>query len=87
MSRGTRDMNEANHKLAWRKNMRKSLLLIGFVLFTIGAVLGFYSSQRNCLTAFVTRGYMSFWTTMEILGGIIALAGIIIGLVGFVRKI
>lgn len=66
--------------------MRKSLVLFGFVLFIIGVVLGFYASQRNCLIAFITRGYMSFWTAMEILGGLTALAGIIITLVGFVKK-
>ena len=66
--------------------MRKSLVLYGFVLFIIGVVLGFYASQRNCLIAFITRGYMSFWTAVEILGGLIALAGIIITLVGFLKK-
>lgn len=66
--------------------MRKSLILFGLVLFIVGVVLGFYASERNCLIAFITRGYMSFWTAMEILGGLIALAGIIITLVGFVRK-
>jgi len=62
------------------------LVLYGFVLFIIGVVLGFYASQRNCLIAFITRGYMSFWTAVEILGGLIALAGIIITLVGFLKK-
>ena len=66
--------------------MRKSLVLYGFVLFIIGVVLGFYASQRNCLIAFITRGYMSFWTAVEILGGLIALAGIITALIGFVKK-
>jgi len=66
--------------------MRKSLIPAGFVLFIVGVVLGFYASQRNCLIAFITRGYMNFWTAMEILGGIIALAGIIITLIGFVKK-
>jgi len=62
------------------------LVLYGFVLFIIGVVLGFYASQRNCLIAFITRGYMSFWTAVEILGGLIALAGIITALIGFVKK-
>ena len=62
------------------------MVLYGFVLFIIGVVLGFYASQRNCLIAFITRGYMSFWTAVEILGGLIALAGIIITLVGFLKK-
>ena len=62
------------------------MALFGFVLFVIGVVLGFYASQRDCLIAFITRGYMSFWTAMEILGGLIALAGIIIALVGFFKK-
>jgi len=66
--------------------MRKSLVIFGLVLFIVGVVLGFYASQRNCLIAFITRGYMSLWTAMEILGGIIALAGIMIGLIGFVVK-
>jgi len=66
--------------------MRKSLVLFGLILFIVGVALGFYASQINCLIAFITRGYMSFWTAMEILGGIIALAGIIITLIGFVKK-
>jgi len=66
--------------------MRKSLVLFGFVLFIIGVVLGFYASQRNCLIAFITRGYMSFWTAVEILGGLIALAGIITALIGSIKK-
>ncbi len=66
--------------------MRKSLVLIGFVLFIVGLVLGFYASERNCLIAFITRGHMSFWTAVEILGGLMALAGIIIALIGFVKK-
>ncbi len=66
--------------------MRKSFVLVGLVLLIVGVVLGFYASQRNCLIAFVTTGYMSFWTAMEILGGLIALAGIIIALVSFIKK-
>jgi uncharacterized membrane protein len=68
------------------KIMRKSLVLVGLVLLIVGVVLGFYASQRNCLIAFITRGHMSFWTTMEILGGFIALAGIAIALIGFIKK-
>ena len=49
--------------------MRKSLVIVGFILFIVGVVLGFYASQRNCLIGFITRGYMSFWTAMEILRG------------------
>ena len=48
--------------------------------------MGFYASQRNCLIAFITRGYMSSWTAVEILGGIIALAGIMIAVIGFIKK-
>jgi len=66
--------------------MRKSLILFGFVLFIVGVVVGLYASQRNCLIAFITSGYMSFWTAIEILGGLIALAGIVIVLVGFIKK-
>jgi len=66
--------------------MRKSLVLVGLVLFIVGLVLGFYASERNCLIAFITRGYMSFWTAFEILGGLIALVGIIIALIGFIKK-
>lgn len=66
--------------------MRRSLILFGFVLFVLGVALGIFASQRNCLIAFVTSGYMSFWTAIEILGGLIALAGIIISLVGFIKK-
>ena len=32
------------------------------------------------------RGDMNFWTAMEILGGLVALAGIIIALIEFVKK-
>lgn len=66
--------------------MRKSLIIVGFILFIVGVVLGFYASQRNCLIGFITRGYMNFWTAMEILGGLIALAGIIITLIGLIKK-
>ena len=66
--------------------MRKSLIIGGFILFIVGVVLGFYASQRNCLIGFITRGYMNFWTAMEILGGIIASAGIIIALIGLIKK-
>lgn len=66
--------------------MRKSLIIVGFILFIVGVVLGFYASQRNCLIGFITRGYMNFWTAMEILGGIIASAGIIIALIGLIKK-
>ena len=66
--------------------MRKSLVLFGLALFIVGAILGFYASQRNCLIAFITRGDMNFWTAMEILGGLVALAGIIIALIEFIKK-
>jgi len=66
--------------------MRKSLIFFGLALFVVGVVLGFYASQRNCLIAFITRGDMNFWTAMEILGGLVALAGIIIALIEFVKK-
>ena len=66
--------------------MRKRLILLGLALFIVGTVLGFYASQRNCLIAFITRGDMNFWTAMEILGGLVALAGIIIALIEFVKK-
>jgi hypothetical protein len=67
--------------------MRKSMVLLGLVLFVVGIALGFYASQRNCLIAFVTSGYMSFWTAIEILGGIVALAGVIIVTVALIKKI
>ncbi|MDH5782241.1 MAG: hypothetical protein OEZ35_01050 [Candidatus Bathyarchaeota archaeon] len=66
--------------------MRKSLIFFGLALFIVGVVLVFYASQRNCLIAFITRGDMNFWTAMEILGGLVALAGIIIALIEFVKK-
>ena len=66
--------------------MKRSLVLFGFVLLIVGMILGFYASQRNCLIAFITRGYMSFWTAVEILGGLIALAGTIIALIDFIKK-
>lgn len=66
--------------------MRKNLILFSLVLFVLGVVLGLYASERNCLIAFITSGYMSFWTAIEILGGLMALAGLIIALVGFIKK-
>lgn len=66
--------------------MRKSLTLIGLTLFVVGVVLGFYASERNCLIAFITSGHMSFWTAIEILGGLVALAGIITALIGSFKK-
>ena len=65
--------------------MRRSLIIFGFVLFIFGVALGLYASQRNCLIAFVTSGYMSFWTAIEILGGFIALGGLIIALFALIK--
>jgi hypothetical protein len=83
-------MNEKQIKVDYTnllgRLLRKSLVLFGLVLFIVGVVLGFYASQRNCLIGFITRGYMNFWTAMEILGGLIALAGIIIALIGLIKK-
>ena len=66
--------------------MKKGLVLTGFILFIIGVALGFFASQRNCLIAFLTTGYMSFWTGVEILAGFTALVGLVIALLGFLRK-
>ena len=66
--------------------MRRSLIFFSLALFIVGAVFDFYASQRNCLIAFITRGDMNFWTDMEILGGLVALAGIIIALIEFIKK-
>jgi hypothetical protein len=66
--------------------MRKSFVLVGFALFTISIAIGFYASQRNCLIGFLTEGYMSFWTAIEILAGVVALAGLVVALVGFIRR-
>jgi len=66
--------------------LRKGFVLVGFILFITGGALGFYASQRNCLFVFLTSGYMSFWTGIEILGGFTALAGLIVALVGFIRS-
>jgi len=66
--------------------MRKSLLLLGFIVFVVGIALGFYASQRNCLIVFFTRGHMSFWTAIELIGGLTALVGIIIALIGLLKK-
>ena len=83
-------MNEKQIKVDYTnllgRLLRKSLVLFGLVLFIVGAVLGFDASQRNCLIAFITSGYMNFWTAIEILGGLIALAGIIIALIGLIKK-
>lgn len=62
------------------------MILFGFVLFVTGVVLGLYASERNCLIAFITSGHMNFWTAAEILGGLMALAGAIVVLIGFVKK-
>ena len=67
--------------------MRRSLVLCGSVAFVVGVAFGLYASQRNCLIAFITRGYMSFWTAVEILAGLMALVGIVIALIGFIRSI
>ncbi|RLI07026.1 hypothetical protein DRO42_08700 [Candidatus Bathyarchaeota archaeon] len=89
-----RDNNKdgENHlKVDWKgvlvDQMRKGLVINGLILFTIGVALGLYASQRDCLIAFITRGYMSFWTGIEILGGLLALTGIIIALTGYIKKI
>ncbi len=66
--------------------MRKGFVVVGFSLFVIAIAIGFYASQRNCLIAFLTEGYMSFWTGIELLAGLTALAGLVIALVGFIRR-
>ncbi len=66
--------------------LRKGFVLVGFSLFVIGIAIGFYASQRNCLIAFLTEGYMSFWTGIELLAGLTAFAGLVIALVGFIRR-
>ena len=66
--------------------MRKGLVLVGLSLFVIGIAIGFCASQRNCLIAFLTEGYMSFWTAIELLAGSAALAGLVIALVGLIRR-
>ena len=66
--------------------MRRGLVLVGFALFIIGIAVGFYASQRNCLIAFLTEGYISFWTGIELLAGFTALAGLIIALVSFIKR-
>jgi len=68
------------------KSVRRSLALFGSILFVAGLVLGFYASERNCLIAFITKGYINFWTAIEILGGLAALVGIIIAIIGLLRK-
>jgi hypothetical protein len=66
--------------------MRRGLVLAGFSLSVISIAVGFYASQRNCLIGFLTEGYMSFWTGIELLGGLTALAGLIIALVSFIKR-
>jgi len=66
--------------------LRKNWVIVGFLIFVVGVALGFYASQRNCLMAFITSGYMSFWTAIEFLGGLIALVGIIIALIGLLKR-
>lgn len=66
--------------------MVKKLVLLGFSIFLFGTILGFYASQRNCIIAFLTRGYMSFWTAIEIFSGIIALFGLVITLYGIFSR-
>jgi hypothetical protein len=66
--------------------MRKSLVLLGVLLCIVGIALGFYASQRNCLIAFVTSGRLNFWTVVEISGGIVALAGVIMVIVALIEK-
>lgn len=56
----------------------KTTSLAGLCLFIIGAVSGLYSSERNCLIAFITQGRMNFWTSIEIFSGIVALVGLFI---------
>jgi len=66
--------------------MRKYLTIVGLILFIAGSVLGFYASQRNCIIAFITMGRMNFWTAIEILGGLIALIGLITIILSLIKK-
>lgn len=61
-------------------------MLSGIIVFVIGIVLRYYASERNCLIALNTRGQINFWTAIEMLGGLIALAGFIITLIGLLMK-
>ena len=65
--------------------VRKGFVSMGCVVFAMGSVLGLYGSQRNYLVAFVTHGRMNFWTGVEIASGCVALAGLIILLLGIRR--
>jgi len=66
--------------------MRKVWVLSGLSIVIIGIAIGIYASQRNCLVAFLTQGYMSFWTGVEILSGFVVLIGLIIAVIGAMKK-
>jgi hypothetical protein len=66
--------------------MRRCLFLSGAVLVVAGIFIFFYASERNCIIALLTSGRLTFWTVIEVLGGIIALIGFFIAMFSVIRK-
>jgi hypothetical protein len=66
--------------------MRRYLFLSGAVLVAAGIFIFLYASERNCIIALLTSGRLTFWTVIEVIGGIITLIGFFIATFSVVRK-
>lgn len=58
--------------------MRRYLSLSGAALVVAGIFIFIYASERNCIIALLTQGRLTFWTAIEVIGGIIASIGFLI---------
>ena len=67
--------------------MRRYLFLLGAVLVATGMFIFLHASGRNCVIALLTSGRLTFWTAIEVVGGIIALTGFFIAVFGIIKNL
>lgn len=51
-----------------------------------GIFIFLYASERNCIIALLTQWRLTFWTAIEVMGGIIAIIGFFIAVFGIIKK-
>lgn len=66
--------------------MRRYLFLSGAALVVAGIFIFLYASERNCIIDLLTSGRLTFWTAIEVMGGIIAIIGFFIAVFGIIKK-
>jgi hypothetical protein len=67
--------------------MRRYLFLLGAALITAGIFIFLYASGRNCIIALLTRGWLTFWTAIEVMGGTIVITGLFIAVFGIIKNL